>query len=177
MQYHASLITADGAYHCPGGSIMAIFTKKKTISWRSEKQSCAQQVFLSRKLSARFARGTLEHFAFLFFRNRGQKILLIGNTDLSNDWIFCQYGCIKVSRNCPSIEDHLHFRCESCEKEFPSHTKLTPGLYLVTCGCKYKCVYGFSMMTWGESPSMLFNLVMNRFEDDYNPQILYDASC
>ena len=25
MQYHASLITADGAYHCPVGSIMAIF--------------------------------------------------------------------------------------------------------------------------------------------------------
>ena len=25
MQYHASLITADGAYHCPMGSIMAIF--------------------------------------------------------------------------------------------------------------------------------------------------------
>ena len=26
MQYHASLITADGAYLCPVGSIMAIFT-------------------------------------------------------------------------------------------------------------------------------------------------------
>ena len=25
MKYHASLITADGAYHCPVGSIMAIF--------------------------------------------------------------------------------------------------------------------------------------------------------
>ena len=25
MQYHASLITADGAYHCPVDSIMAIF--------------------------------------------------------------------------------------------------------------------------------------------------------
>ena len=25
MQYNASLITADGAYHCPVGSIMAIF--------------------------------------------------------------------------------------------------------------------------------------------------------
>ena len=25
MQYHASLITADGAYHCPMGSIMPIF--------------------------------------------------------------------------------------------------------------------------------------------------------
>ena len=25
MQYHALLMTADGAYHCPVGSIMAIF--------------------------------------------------------------------------------------------------------------------------------------------------------
>ena len=25
MQYHAPFITADGAYHCPVGSIMAIF--------------------------------------------------------------------------------------------------------------------------------------------------------
>jgi len=25
MQYYASSITADGAYHCPVGSIMAIF--------------------------------------------------------------------------------------------------------------------------------------------------------
>ena len=30
---------------------------------------------------------------------------------------------------------------------------------------------------WGESPSMLFNLVMTRFEDDYNPHIIYDALC
>ena len=32
MQYHASLITADGAYHCPVGSIMAIFNFK-TLEW------------------------------------------------------------------------------------------------------------------------------------------------
>ena len=31
MQYHASLITADGAYHCPVGSIMAIFITKAEI--------------------------------------------------------------------------------------------------------------------------------------------------
>ena len=28
MQYHGTLITADGAYHCPVGSIMAIFIVK-----------------------------------------------------------------------------------------------------------------------------------------------------
>ena len=68
-------------------------------------------------------------------------------------------------------------RKQSCEKEFPSYANLTPGLYLLTRGCKFKFVYGFSMMTTGESPSMLFNLVMTRFEDDYNPHIIYDASC
>ena len=57
------------------------------------------------------------------------------------------------------------------------HSKLTPGLYLLTCACENKCVYGFSMMARGESPSMLFNLVMTRFQENYNPHIIYDASC
>ena len=38
MQYHALLITADGAYHCPVGSIMAIFiiyTKRSYWCWAS----------------------------------------------------------------------------------------------------------------------------------------------
>ena len=33
MQYHASLITADGAYHCPVGSIMAIFSIENAQFW------------------------------------------------------------------------------------------------------------------------------------------------
>lgn len=64
-----------------------------------------------------------------------------------------------------------------CKKEFPSHQKLTPGIYLMTCGCKHKVIYGFSMMLSGESPEMLFDLVMTRFEPGYNPHIIYDASC
>ena len=32
-------------------------------------------------------------------------------------------------------------------------------------------------MVTGESPSMLFNLVMTRFGGNYNPHIIYDASC
>ena len=32
MQYHASLITADKAYHCPVGSIMAIFALWKPLT-------------------------------------------------------------------------------------------------------------------------------------------------
>ena len=61
-------------------------------------------------------------------------------------------------------------------KNFPAHAKLTPGLYLMTCGCKYKVIYGFSMMLTGESPRMLFDIIMTRFESDYNPEIIYDAS-
>ena len=34
-----------------------------------------------------------------------------------------------------------------------------------------------SMMLSGESPAMLFDLVMTRFEHNYNPHIIYDASC
>ena len=33
------------------------------------------------------------------------------------------------------------------------------------------------MVVKGESPSMLFDLVMTRFEENYNPHIIYDASC
>ena len=32
-------------------------------------------------------------------------------------------------------------------------------------------------MLSGESPEMLFDIIMTRFEDDYNPNIIYDASC
>ena len=33
MQYHASFRTADGAYHCPVGSIMAIFKSELCSIW------------------------------------------------------------------------------------------------------------------------------------------------
>ena len=36
MQYPASLITADGAYHCPVGSIMAIFFIVASLSILSQ---------------------------------------------------------------------------------------------------------------------------------------------
>ena len=78
-------------------------------------------------------------------------------------------------RDC-KLQDKMQ-RKQACQKEFPSHSKLTPGLYLLTCGCKRKSIYGISMMLSGESPSMLFNLVMTRFERDYNPHIIYDATC
>ena len=79
------------------------------------------------------------------------------------------------TRDC-KIQDKKQRR-DSCEKDFPAHSKLTPGLYLLTCGCQQKSVYGFSMMISGESPAMLFDLVMTRFEATYNPHLIYDASC
>ena len=64
-----------------------------------------------------------------------------------------------------------------CEKIFPSHTKLTPGLMIMTCACPKKVVYGFSLMTSGESPQMIFDLVMSGFPSDYSPNIVYDNAC
>ena len=66
---------------------------------------------------------------------------------------------------------------DSCEKNFPTHRQLTPGLLLMTCACQLKVVYGFEMMMTWESPCMLFEVIMNRFENDYSPDIIYDASC
>ena len=79
------------------------------------------------------------------------------------------------SKNClaedsSSIED-------SCEKNCPTHSKLTPGIYLLTCACRSEVIYGLTMMLRGESPRMLFDLIMMRFEPECNPDIIYDASC
>ena len=41
----------------------------------------------------------------------------------------------------------------------------------------HKSIYGFSLMLTGETPKMLFDIIMTRFEPDYNPFIIYDASC
>ena len=57
--------------------------------------------------------------------------------------------------------------------EFPTHFGLTPGLYLMT---EQRSVYRFSMMLTSESPSMLFDIITTRFESDYNPNFIYDAS-
>ena len=38
-------------------------------------------------------------------------------------------------------------------------------------------MYGFKKMVTGESPRMLFDLVMNRFEENYNPTMIYAAAC
>ena len=63
------------------------------------------------------------------------------------------------------------------EQIFPGHSSLTPGLRVMTCACSEKVVYGFSMMRSGESPQMLFDIIMSRFPENYNPQIIYDNSC
>ena len=87
----------------------------------------------------------------------------------------------QIYPNFPILRERAIYKrdCELQDKmqRQQAHSKLTPGLYSLTCGYKHKSIYGFSMMLSGESPSMLFNLVMTRFERDYNPHIIYDATC
>ena len=47
----------------------------------------------------------------------------------------------------------------------------------MTCACPKKVVYGVSLMTSGESPQMIFDVVMSRFPDTYSPSIFYDNAC
>ena len=49
--------------------------------------------------------------------------------------------------------------------------------FYIRCACPQKRVYGFKKMVRGESPRIIFDLIMTRFEKDYNPTIIYDASC
>ena len=77
-------------------------------------------------------------------------------------------SCLSYGRN---IQDRKQQK-DSCQKDFPSHSKLTPGL-----ADAQTRLYGFSMMLSGESPSMLFDLGLTRFEANYNPHLIYDASC
>ena len=54
---------------------------------------------------------------------------------------------------------------------------MTPGLFIITCACPDKRIYGILKMVWGESPRIIFDIIMGRFEEDYSPNIFYDASC
>ena len=64
-----------------------------------------------------------------------------------------------------------------CTKLFPEHTQLTPGLFIVSCCCPQKKIYGYKKMVQGESPRIIFDIITTRFEEWYNPNIIYDASC
>ena len=66
---------------------------------------------------------------------------------------------------------------DKCNKIFPEHWKFTPGLWLMCCSCPAKKVLGFTTMTSKESPRMMFDLKMTRFPLNYNPTIVFDASC
>ena len=73
------------------------------------------------------------------------------------------------------VEDRRSLN-KMCEKNFPGHSSLTPGLMVMTCACSEKVVYGFSMMLSGESSQMLFDIIRSRFPKNYNPQIIHDNS-
>ena len=63
-----------------------------------------------------------------------------------------------------------------CNKTWTNPKVLTPGIFLVVCPCPKKSVYGFSLMIKAESPSYIFDIVTTRFESDYRPDWVYDAS-
>ena len=69
------------------------------------------------------------------------------------------------------------YEAELCSKLFPEGQIWTPGLFIITCACPDKRIYGVLKMVRGESPRIMFDIIMGRFEDDYNPNIFYDASC
>ena len=53
-----------------------------------------------------------------------------------------------------------------CSKLFPENSKLTPGLFIVTCCCPKKKVYGYKKMVKGESPRIIFDIIMTRFPEN-----------
>ena len=82
---------------------------------------------------------------------------------------------VKYDKNCKKEENKsVH---NICSKTYGKHKDLTPGLLIVTCACSKKVVYGYMLMLSGESPQMIFYLIMSRFPDNYNPHIKYDNSC
>ena len=83
--------------------------------------------------------------------------------------------CAFYEKTC-NVEDKNSLKF-MCEKDFPSHSTLTPGLLIMTCACPKKIVYGFTLMTSGESPQMIFGLILSRFPTDYSPNIIYDNAC
>ena len=81
----------------------------------------------------------------------------------------------EYEKNCTN-EDKQSFK-GICNKTYGKHKKLSPGLLIMTCACPQKVVYGFSLMLDGESPMMVFDIIMSRFPSNYNPHIIYDNSC
>ena len=81
----------------------------------------------------------------------------------------------EYEKNC-AIQDKKSFK-GICNKTYGKHKKLSPGLLIMTCACPQKIVYGFTLMLDGESPMMVFDIIMSRFPINYNPKIIYDNSC
>ena len=122
--------------------------------------------------------------------NHTEKFWFTINKDNSEQWVKRESGEIisqfypnfpllferaKYDNECKQQDDKAWL--DLCEKSFPEHVKLSPGLFLLTCACAHKTVYGFSFMTTNESPGMLFDIDQCRFPRDYKPTLVYDASC
>ena len=86
------------------------------------------------------------------------------------------YDRPKYSADNENGEDEKFWN-ELCSKMFPEHVRLSPGLFLVTCACSDKKIYGFIMIIMGESPRLIFDIITTRFPLNYNPKWIYDAAC
>ena len=64
-----------------------------------------------------------------------------------------------------------------CVKLFSESKKHTGGLFLLTCCCPNKRIYGFQKIINGESPRIVVDLALGRFPQSYNPTIVYDTPC
>ena len=80
------------------------------------------------------------------------------------------YECAKFENECKNQDDQALE--DLCEKSFPEHIKMSPGLFLLTCACANKTVYGYSFMTKNESPGMIFEIDQTCFSRDYKPTIV-----
>ena len=86
-----------------------------------------------------------------------------------------KYKIPKYKKSC-TRQDSRSFH-NLCKKGFPNNKHITPGLFIMTCACPNKSIYGLAMMTGAESPGMICDIITSRFDEDYNPTIVYDASC
>ena len=65
----------------------------------------------------------------------------------------------------------------ACNKDFMSQKYWTAGLWIVTCCCPQKVIYGIKKMVTGESPKFLTDFMMTRAPAGWYPTWVFDAAC
>ena len=100
MEYHGTLITADGAYHCPVGSIMAIFIiMRMSLQKRELEISTKRDTVLAwkRRIPYKlFSFHSKLQFSFLFFSPANISVLMFNE----NIIFFAGYRLILAVKDC-----------------------------------------------------------------------------